>query len=214
MYLPPAFRQNDVMAQAELIRQNPLGLLISYGDQGIEANPIPFLVDVDSHGQLTLRAHLSRGNSQWKSLAQHGQCMVVFQGVEGYVSPSWYPSKKQSGGKAVPTWNYACVQVSGEAKIIDHAGWLLTLLNQLTTLHENDKPEPWAISDAPEDFIAGKLKGIVGIELVASKVEGKWKLSQNRTKADANGVVDGLNQLSNPQSPLTQAMINANAERE
>ncbi|GKX53326.1 FMN-binding negative transcriptional regulator [Budvicia aquatica] len=210
MYLPSAFKQNDLIAQVELIRQYPLGLLISYSAEGIEANPIPFLADVDDTGQLILRAHLSRGNGQWKRLTESSQCMVVFQGAEGYTSPSWYPSKKQSGGKAVPTWNYVCVQVSGEAKIIDDTNWILTLLNQLTTLHENGKPEPWSVSDAPEDFIASKLKGIVGIELVATKVEGKWKLSQNRTEEDANGVVDGLRQMGDSHNVLAEAMIQAN----
>lgn len=210
MYLPSAFKQHDLMAQVELIRQYPLGLLISYSAEGIEANPIPFLADVDATGQLILRAHLSRGNGQWKSLADRGQCMVVFQGADGYISPSWYPSKEQSGGKAVPTWNYICVQVSGEAKIIDDTSWLLALLNQLTTLHENGKPAPWSVSDAPEGFIASKLKGIVGIELVASKVEGKWKLSQNRTEEDANGVVDGLRQMGGPQNALAEVMTLTN----
>lgn len=213
MYLPAAFKQDDVHAQAELIRLHPLGLLISSGADGFEANPIPFLVDVDDAGQLTLRAHLSRGNAQWKSLAAGGQCMVVFQGAEGYVSPSWYPTKKHNGGKTVPTWNYATVQVSGEATIIDNADWLLTLLHELTTLHEGGQREPWAISDAPENFIAAQLKGIVGIELVAQKVVGKWKLSQNRTPEDINGVIDGLQQLDGPQSALAQAMTVANADK-
>jgi|SRR5471030_39358 len=211
MYLPTAFKQDDIHAQAELIRLNPLGLLISSGVDGFDASPIPFLVDVDSAGQLTLRAHLSRGNAQWKALAANGHCMVVFQGAEGYVSPSWYPSKKQNGGKTVPTWNYAMVQVSGEAQIIDSADWLLTLLNELTTLHEGGQREPWSVSDAPENFIAAQLKGIVGIELVAQKVEGKWKLSQNRTAEDIHGVIDGLQQLEGPDSVLAQAMIEANS---
>ncbi|WP_159567727.1 FMN-binding negative transcriptional regulator [Budvicia diplopodorum] len=211
MYLPPAFKQHDIQAQAELIRHYPLGLLIAHGADGIEANLIPFLADVDAAGQLTLRAHLSRDNAQWKTLAEHRQCMVVFQGVEGYVSPSWYPSKKQSGGKAVPTWNYACVQVSGEAKIIDNPDWLLRLFNQLTTLHESNQREPWSVSDAPADFIADRLKGVIGIELVTTKVEGKWKLSQNRTEEDVSGVIDGLRQLGDSQSALAEAMIQANS---
>src|SRR5471030_2458871 len=172
MYLPAAFKQDDPEAQAALIRRYPLGLLITHAADGFEANPIPFLVDVDAAGQMTLRAHLSRGNAQWKSLAADGNCMVVFQGVEGYVSPSWYPSKQQNGGKTVPTWNYVTVQVSGEAKMIDDADWLLTLLNALTTQHEEGQREPWAVNDAPENFIAAQLKGIVGFELVARKVEG------------------------------------------
>jgi len=213
MYLPAAFKQQDVQAQAELIRQYPLGLLISNGSEGFEANPIPFLVDVDAAGQLTLRAHLSRGNAQWKSLAENGHCMVVFQGVEGYVSPSWYPSKQQNGGKTVPTWNYATVQVSGEAKIIDSPDWLLSLLKALTTQHEEGQREPWAVTDAPENFIAAQLKGIVGFELVARKVEGKWKLSQNRSAEDVNGVIDGLKDLQGDASPLAQAMVNANLDK-
>lgn len=211
MYLPTAFKQDDIQVQAELIRQYPLGLLITHGPDGFEANPIPFLVDIDTAGQLTLRAHLSRGNAQWKSLAADGQCMVVFQGEEGYVSPSWYPSKKQNGGKTVPTWNYITVQVSGEATLIDSSDWLLTLLHELTTVHEGGQREPWSVSDAPENFIAAQLKGIVGIELIARKTEGKWKLSQNRTHEDVSGVIQGLREHQGPQSGLASSMAKANS---
>ncbi len=213
MYLPAAFKQDDPEAQAALIRRYPLGLLITHAADGFEANPIPFLVDVDAAGQMTLRAHLSRGNAQWKSLAADSRCMVVFQGEEGYVSPSWYPSKKQNGGKTVPTWNYVSVQVSGEANIIESSEWLLTLLWELTTLHEGGQREPWSVSDAPENFIAAQMKGIVGIELVARKVEGKWKLSQNRTAEDVSGVIDGLRELDGPESPLAQAMVQARSPK-
>lgn len=213
MYLPAAFKQDDPVAQAELIRRYPLGLLITYGSGGFEVNPVPFLVDVDAAGQMTLRAHLSRGNAQWKSLAADGHCMVVFQGEGGYVSPSWYPSKKQNGGKTVPTWNYVNVQVSGEAKIIENSAWLLTLLQELTRLHEGGQREPWSVSDAPENFIAAQMKGIVGVELVARKVEGKWKLSQNRTEEDISGVITGLCEHEGPQSELAQAMVQANSQK-
>ncbi|GBU14128.1 transcriptional regulator [Enterobacterales bacterium] len=212
MYLPAAFKQDSPEAQAALIRRYPLGLLITHGADGFEANPIPFLVDVVG-GEITLRAHLSRGNAQWKSLAADGRCMAVFQGEEGYVSPSWYPSKKQNGGKTVPTWNYVSVQVSGEAKIIESSEWLLTLLRELTQLHEGGQREPWSVSDAPENFIAAQMKGIVGIELVARKVEGKWKLSQNRTAEDVSGVIDGLRELEGPESTLAQAMVQASSPK-
>ncbi len=212
MYLPAAFKQDDPEAQAALIRRFPLGLLITHGAEGFEANPVPFLVDIVD-GEITLRAHLSRGNAQWTSLAADGRCMVVFQGEEGYVSPSWYPSKKQNGGKTVPTWNYVSVQVSGEAKIIESSEWLLTLLRELTTLHEGGQREPWSVSDAPQNFIAAQMKGIVGIELVARKVEGKWKLSQNRTAEDVSGVIDGLRELDGPESTLAQAMDQARSPK-
>lgn len=208
MYLPAAFKQDDPEAQVALIRRYPLGLLITHGADGFEANPIPFLVDVVA-GEITLRAHLSRGNAQWKALAADGQCMVVFQGEEGYISPSWYPSKQKNGGKTVPTWNYVNVQVSGEAKIIENNEWLLTLLQELTTLHEGGQREPWSVSDAPENYIAAQMKGIVGIELVARKVEGKWKLGQNRTAEDVSGVIDGLHEMEGQESALAQAMVRA-----
>ncbi|MGV8926181.1 MAG: FMN-binding negative transcriptional regulator [Ewingella sp.] len=213
MYLPAAFKQDDTQAQAELIRQYPLGLLITHGPDGFEANPVPFLVDIDAAGQLILRAHLSRANAQWKSLAVDGQCMVVFQGEEGYISPSWYPSKKHNGGKTVPTWNYITVQVSGEATLIDSSDWLLTLLHELTTVHEGGQREPWSVSDAPENFIAAQLKGIVGIELIARKTEGKWKLSQNRTTEDVSGVIQGLREHQGPQSRLAKSMAKANSHK-
>ncbi|MFZ4834593.1 FMN-binding negative transcriptional regulator [Rouxiella sp. Mn2063] len=209
MYSPQSFSLDEISAQSELISRYPLGLLISNTPQGIEANPLPFLVDVDTHGVMTLRAHFSKANTHWQSLCDNPECLVVFQGEQGYISPSWYASKVPSGGKVVPTWNYATVQVSATAKIIDDPQWLRTLLERLTHLHEGQRPEPWQISDAPDNFIASMLKGIVGIELVAHRVVGKAKLGQNRSAEDVAGAAKGLYESEGQNSPLASAMKKA-----
>jgi len=209
VYTPQAFSLDDITAQSELISRYPLGLLISNTSQGIEANSLPFLVDVDAHGVMTLRAHFARANAHWQALLDSSECLVVFQGEQGYISPSWYASKASSGGKVVPTWNYATVQVNATAKIIDDPQWLRALLERLTQLHEGQRPEAWQISDAPDNFIASMLTGIIGIELVAHRVVGKAKLGQNRSAEDVTGVVNGLYQTEGQSSLLAAAMKKA-----
>jgi len=209
VYLPQSFSLDDISAQSELISRYPLGLLISNTPQGIEANQLPFLVDVDADGVMTLRAHFARANAHWQALLDSPECLVVFQGEQGYISPSWYASKAASGGKVVPTWNYATVQVNATAKIIDDPQWLRTLLESLTHRHEGQRPEPWQISDAPEGFIASMLTGIIGIELVAHRVVGKAKLGQNRSAEDVSGAAHGLYQAEGQRSPLAAAMKKA-----
>ena len=191
MYQPPAFRETDLATQQAFIAAHPLGLLISGGTAGLIANPIPFILYPEEGEFGTLRAHLSRGNAQWKALAESPDALIVFQGAEHYITPSWY-AQKAVDGKVVPTWNYATVQARGTALIIEDAAWLLGNVSALTDQQEGRRTTPWAVSDAPDAFISSQLKGIVGIEIVIASLEAKFKASQNRSEADRHGVVEGL----------------------
>jgi transcriptional regulator len=191
MYQPPHFREDRIEVQHALIRGHPLGLLVTAGPGGLMANPIPFLVYPEEADLGILRAHVARGNPPWRELAAVGECLVVFQGPHSYVSPSWYATKQETG-KVVPTWNYVTVHAWGAPRVIEDAGWLRRQLDDLTASQENRRAPPWAVVDAPEPFIASQIKGIVGIEIPVARIEGKWKVSQNRPEADRAGVVAGL----------------------
>ena len=206
MYQPPAFRETDLHAQQAFIAAHPLGLLVSAGPDGILANPIPFVLYPDEGPSGTLRAHLSRANPQWRALAQVPEALVVFQGAEHYITPSWYPQKAVDG-RVVPTWNYALVQARGPARIVDDAAWLLANVAALTDQQEGRRPRPWAVSDAPEAFIAGQLKGIVGLEIPLAGIEGKFKASQNRPAADRAGVAEGLRDEPGPHAAAMRQLV-------
>ncbi|CAN5749765.1 FMN-binding negative transcriptional regulator [soil metagenome] len=191
MYQPPHFREDRIEVQHALIRSHPLGLLVTAGAGGLMANPIPFLVYPDESELGILRAHVARGNLQWRELAAVEECLVVFQGPHSYVSPSWYATKQETG-KVVPTWNYVTVHAWGAPRVVEDAGWLRRQLDDLTASQENRRAPPWAVGDAPEPFIASQIKGIIGVEVPVARIEGKWKVSQNRAQADRAGVVAGL----------------------
>lgn len=191
MYLPPAFREDDLAAQHALIRSHPLGLLVTGGSGGLSASPVPMVLYPDEGELGTLRAHLARANPHWAEVDATAECLVVFQGPEAYVSPSWYATKRETG-KVMPTWNYVMVQVRGEARVVEDAEWLRRQVEDLTNAHEGSRPAPWRVGDAPAPFVAAQLRGIVGIEIVIRRIEGKWKASQNRGEADRRGVVEGL----------------------
>jgi transcriptional regulator len=191
MYQPPHFREDDLAVQHALIRAHPLGLLITAGEQGIVANPVPFLLDEAGGEKGILRAHVARANAQWREIGGRAAALVVFQGAEAYVTPSWYKTKQETG-KVVPTWNYAIVQARGAARLVEDPAWLRAQIDALTAQQEGGRPQPWQVGDAPDAFIAAQLKGIVGIEIAISAIEGKWKVSQNRPEADRAGVARGL----------------------
>ena len=188
MYKPPHFIETRLEVLHELITANPLGLLVTSGPGGLMANHLPFHLDA---GKSTLRAHLARANAQWKELAAGAECLIVFQGPHAYVTPGWYATKQETG-KVVPTWNYAVVQVRGRPTVHQDADWLRAQVGELTDRHEASRAKPWAVDDAPEDYIASQLKGIVGVEIEIASMDGKWKVSQNRVEADREGVAKGL----------------------
>lgn len=206
MYQPPAFRETDTAIQHEFIAAHPLGLLISGGAAGLMANPIPFVLYPGEGPLGTLRAHLSRANPQWQMLAEAPEALVVFQGAEHYVTPSWY-RQKAVDGKVVPTWNYALVQARGRAQVVDDPAWLLANVAALTDQQEGRRPQPWAVSDAPEAFIAAQLRGIVGIEIEIAALEGKFKASQNRAEADRAGVAAGLAAEPSPHAGAMRELV-------
>ncbi len=191
MYQPPQFREDRLDVQQALIEARSLGMLITCGPGGITANPIPFVLDRVASKLGTLRAHLARGNPQWRAFTGETEALIIFQDVDHYVSPSWYPSK-QEHGKVVPTWNYAMVQVWGRPKLMESGGELRHQLDDLTRRHEAERAHPWRVDDAPADFVAAQMKGVVGVEIVIDRIEGKWKVSQNRPEGDRLGVVGGL----------------------
>ena len=192
MYSPPQFEEKDVAVLRALIEAHPLGLLISTARSEAMANPVPFLVSV-TDGVTRLRAHVSKANAQWRHIQGGASVLVVFQGGDSYVTPSWYASKAEHG-KVVPTWNYAMVQARGTATVHEGPDWLGPQVNELTGRHEAERPAPWTVTDAPEAFVAAQLRGIVGIEIAVSELKGKWKVSQNRPQADRQGVHTGLAQ--------------------
>jgi transcriptional regulator len=191
MYQPPHFREDRLAVQHALIRAQPLGLLVTAGPGGLQANHIPFLVEADGSPHGKLRAHLARANPQLAELTVVEECLIAFQGPQTYISPSLYPTKHEHG-KAVPTWNYITVHAWGRPQVIDDAIWLRRQVDDLTSHQEGSRPTPWYVSDAPEPYVAAQLKGIVGIEIPIARIEGKWKVSQNRPAVDRAGVVAGL----------------------
>jgi transcriptional regulator len=191
MYQPPHFREDRLEVQHALIHAQPLGLLITAGPGGLQANHVPFLIDAGKSEHGTLRVHLARANPQCGELAAVGECLVVFQGPQQYISPSLYPTKREHG-KVVPTWNYITVHAWGRPQVIDDAAWLRQQVEDLTSHNESSRSTPWYVSDAPEPFVAAQLKSIIGIEIPIGRIEGKWKVSQNRPAVDQAGVVAGL----------------------
>ena len=207
MYLPAHFEETRPELLHDLIGQHPLGLLITLADAGLQANPIPFLLDAGSNGgPPVLRGHVARANPVWRDARSDVAALVVFQGPQAYVSPSFYPSKAEHG-KVVPTWNYITVQARGTLRAIDDPTWVRGLVTRLTDRHETPRPKPWALSDAPDDYIATMLRAIVGIEIELTALTGKWKVSQNRSTADRNGVAEGLREQADEQSDSAAAAM-------
>jgi transcriptional regulator len=190
MYQPAHHREDRLDLQHALIEAHSLGLLITSGTAGLVANFIPFLLKPAMGSLGTLQAHLARANGQWCDVSGR-EVLVVFQGPQNYISPSFYETKRETG-KVVPTWNYVVVQARGVAKVIEDGVWLSDQIEALTNRHEGARDKPWAVSDAPQSYIESQLRGIVGIEIEIASIEGKWKVSQNRPEADRRGVAEGL----------------------
>jgi transcriptional regulator len=190
MYLPAHFAQHDRDAILALMQQRPLATLVIGAPEGPTADLIPleFAPDAGPHG--TLRGHVARANPLWRRAG--APALAVFHGPDAYVSPGWYAAKREHG-KVVPTWNYTMVQARGTLRAVDDAPWLHALVQRLTNHHEAAQPAPWAVHDAPADFVVQLLRAIVGIEIeLAAPLAGKWKVSQNRSAADRDGVAAGL----------------------
>jgi transcriptional regulator len=191
VYVPKAFEETRVDVLHACIRAHPLGALVTRGPSGLDANHVPFVVDPQPAPFGTLRAHVARANPAWRELTDAPHALVIFQGPQAYVSPSWYPAK-QEHGKVVPTWNYVAVHAYGAARVIHDAAWLRDLVSSLTREHEAARAEPWSVSDAPDEFVAQQMRAIVGIEIPIARLLGKWKASQNRTPLEIERVTSGL----------------------
>jgi transcriptional regulator len=197
MYVPPHFQEEDVPTLHAAIRDIAFGTLVSAGPDGLIANHVPMLLDPEPAPYGTLIGHVARANPHSRVPAGETETLAIFLGPNAYVTPSWYAAKREHG-KVVPTWNYVAVHAYGRLEWFDDADRLLALVTRLTDTHEAALPAPWAVSDAPADFVRGMLKGIVGFALPIARLEGKWKMSQNRPAADRPGVVDGLTQADAP----------------
>lgn len=206
MYIPKQFTEQNKEELHRIIRENALGALITKNKEGFQANHIPFLIDPDGGSNGTLIAHVARANHVWTDVKDGEEVLVVFQGVDGYISPSWYPGKQETH-RRVPTWNYEVVHAHGEIYIHDDEKFLRGVLARLTRQHEATQPTPWKMTDAPADYIAEQLKSIVGIEIKINKLEGKRKLNQHHEKKDRDGAVRGLESQGN--TGLAQAMRDA-----
>ncbi len=212
MYIPAHFDQPDIAVMHELIRARPLATLVTQSAAGLNANHIPFVLQSSPSPLGTLQGHVARANPLWQDLANNGDVLLVFHGLDSYISPSWYASKKETG-KVVPTWNYVVVHAQGNMVVKDDAQWLQAQLESLTRHNEASFDEPWAVTDAPGDYTDKLLKHIVGIEVVISKLSGKWKISQNQPAKNRDSVIAGLRARSNADC-LAIAELVADASNE
>ncbi|MBP8005708.1 MAG: FMN-binding negative transcriptional regulator [Acinetobacter sp.] len=194
MFLPEIFVEKDLEKLYALIQDYPFATLISHSAAGVEANHLPFKLLLDKESDTAvLIAHIAKGNPLHTQIENNTDVLVIFQGEQGYISPNWYPTKQQHH-QHVPTWNYQVVHIKGKINFLHDEKSLRGILAKLTRTHEAKQAKPWKMSDAPSEYIAEELKGIIGIEIQIEKITGKFKLSQNREKIDALGVVAGLEQ--------------------
>ncbi|MGL6233340.1 FMN-binding negative transcriptional regulator [Aeromonas rivipollensis] len=203
MYLPPHFEATDPASLHRLMRVYPLGALVTQGEQGLDANHLPFELDAGEGDHGVLRAHVARNNPLWQEVKEGQEVLVIFRAAEGYISPNWYPSK-QEHHKQVPTWNYAVVHAHGRIRVRDDARFVRRLLATLTRTQEAAEPAPWKMADAPRDYIEAMVQAVVGIEIEIDQLVGKFKLSQNKEEGDRLGAVDALQ--AKGQTALAAAM--------
>ena len=208
MYTPEAYAERRLDVLHGAIRAIGFASLVSQGQDGLEASHIPTLVDASAGEFGVLEGHFARANPHWRSLAARGEALALYTAANAYISPSWYPSKVETG-KVVPTWNYLAIQVRGHVEVFDDAAALTDLVTRLTDAHERGRAEPWAVRDAPADYIATMVRGIVGFRLTIDRIEGVWKMSQNRPAADQTGVRAGLAANGDARSAAVAAVMNA-----
>lgn len=213
LYQPPAFRETDIEVLHALIGAARLATLASNGPDGVpDVTHLPLRLDPRPAPFGLLIGHLARGNPHAERLRQAGEAVAMFLGAEAYVSPNWYASKAEHH-RVVPTWNYEAVHAAGPVEIVDDADRLRAIVADLTSHHERGQPRPWSMDDAPEPFVAGQLRGIVGVVLRIERLEGKRKLSQNRPAADRQGAMAGLEQSADPRDRAAAAAMREVDER-
>jgi transcriptional regulator len=213
MYVPPHFEETRVQVLHELIRAHPLAALVTLSAGAINANHVPLHLSEGAGRFGTLRGHVARSNPMWSDLDRDVEALAIFQGPDSYISPSWYPTKREHG-KVVPTWNYAVVHAYGPLRVIDDPAWLRSLLEALVAQHESALAEPWSISDAPGEFIDRMIESIVGFEISITRLVGKWKVSQNQPAQNRAAVVDALKAAGAGEDSLKMAALIESAARD
>lgn len=206
MFQPPLFREERMDVMHELMRSHPFATLVTTLNGKISVDHLPLVLHDTLSPNGTIRGHISKANPLWRSGGEEREAVAIFQGPQAYVTPNWYPSKKEHG-KAVPTWNYAVVHARGKLLFSTDSTWLTDHLNELTARQESHRHEPWQVSDAPSDYVTRQLKGIVGIELVIESLDGQWKVSQNKDQSDRAGVRQGLSLEGNPDADAMAELI-------
>ena len=194
MYTPKAFEITDLPMLHAAMKQSELATLVTLTANGLVATHLPLLLDEAKGPYGTLTGHVSRANLQWQETDPKAEALIIFLGLDSYVSPNWYPAKQETG-RVVPTWNYAAIHVYGRVTFIEDAEWLRTMVSDLTTRYEASFPAPWQVTDAPAVYIDSQLKAIVGFEFQILRIEGKQKFNQNRSIEDRLGVIQGLRGL-------------------
>ena len=210
MYNPSSFAEHDVAVMYDFIEAHPLGALVTASPSGLFATHLPLVLDrgLGPHG--TLQGHIARANPHHELAGDGAEAVVLFTGPDSYVTPSMYATKAQHG-KVVPTWNYVAVHAHGTLRFVREPDALRRHLTKLTAHHEANRPHPWAITDAPTDYIEKQLGAIVGVEIEITRLEGKWKMSQNRSAEDIEGVVQGLGTSANPREREVAEIVKGRA---
>jgi transcriptional regulator len=203
VYLPEHFAETRLEELHRIMREHPLGMLVTHTAAGLDANHLPFELDPDRGSCGTLQGHIARANPLWREVADGAGVLVVFRGAQGYVSPNWYPSKRESH-RSVPTWNYEVVHAHGRIRVIDDVKFVGGLVARLTQTYEAAEPQPWKMADAPREYIEQMLRMVVGVEIEVTRLCGKRKLSQNRDARDFEGVMHALQDRK--QDDLAAAM--------
>jgi transcriptional regulator len=198
MYNPPSFAEHDLGVLQAFIEAHPLGALVTASTSGLFATHLPLVLDRERGTYGTLQGHVARANPHHEVAGEGAEALVLFTGADAYVTPTMYATKA-THGKVVPTWNYVAVHAHGTLRFVREPDALRRHLARLTTRHESSRPQPWSISDAPADYIEKQLGAIVGVEIEITRLDGKWKMSQNRSAEDVNGVIDGLSRSDDPR---------------
>ncbi len=208
MYVPRYFDEPSVDVLHRLMRSRPLATLVTLSADGLNANHIPLHLSVEANPYGVLRGHVARANPIWSDCVEVVDALAIFSGPEAYISPSWYPTKAETG-KAVPTWNYVVAHAYGRLRVIDDATWLRAQLDALTAHNEAAMPEPWQLADAPPDYIDKMLAAVVGIEIDIARLQGKWKMSQNQPGKNQAGVVQALRSVGDVDGMAIASIIEA-----
>ncbi len=206
MYTPSSNEEHRLPVLREMMAAHPLAALVTLCESGLVGSHIPMVHEDDGSEFGVLRGHVARANTQWKDASTTTDALAIFAGAQHYISAGWYPGKFDHG-KEVPTWNYVVVHATGRLRIVHDSEWLTTHLVSLTDRHEAQFATPWKVSDAPPEFVASLLKAIVGIELPIRRLEGKWKVSQNRSERDRDAVAEALGRANTPEAETMRALV-------